>query len=89
MNTSFCDSNNCDIQQYKYKNCCHYIVPFSPSFSFLSNIYVFVYIFCLSIYYYYFVINHLNKKDTWLQANKLTININKTNYYCFLSSKVK
>ena len=27
---------------------------------FLSNIYVFVYNFCLSIYYYYFVINLLN-----------------------------
>ena len=33
--------------------------------------------------------NELYKIDTWLQANKLTININKTHYMVFPSSKIK
>ena len=46
-----------------------FYIHFSPSVvctsylcSFLSNFYLFVYIFCLLIYYYYFVINLLNLK---------------------------
>ena len=63
-----CDSNNCDIQQRNQTKMVAILSSFSlliavcTSYlcSFLSNIYVFVYNFCLLIYYYYFVIYLLN-----------------------------